>query len=192
MSSAFKMEAALELERVRLRPFREDDAAALFAMYADAQTSRYLSRPPLTKLSEAEEIVAKAISGYAEGKNLQLAIERKDDRAFLGICMLVNLHKDSARAEIGYTLDRAHWSQGYMREALAALVAHAFGPLGLNRLEADIDPRNVPSARILENLGFKQEGTLRDRWIVSGEASDSAIYGLLRKEWLERSLVTGA
>ena len=192
MSSAFKIEAALELERVRLRPFREDDAADLFAMYADAQTSRYLSRPPLTKLSEAEEVVSKAISGYAEGRNLQLAIERKDDRAFLGICMLVNLHKDSARAEIGYTLDRAHWSQGYMREALVALVAHAFGPLGLNRLEADIDPRNVPSARILENLGFKQEGILRDRWIVGGEASDSAIYGLLRKEWLERSLVTGA
>jgi RimJ/RimL family protein N-acetyltransferase len=70
-----------------------------------------------------------------------------------------------------------------MAEALPALVAHAFGALDLNRLEADIDPRNTASARVLERLGFRREGLLRERWIVNGEKSDSAIYGLLRAEW---------
>jgi RimJ/RimL family protein N-acetyltransferase len=107
------------------------------------------------------------------------------------MCLLFNIHKDSARAEIGYTLDRAHWSQGYMGEALRALLGHAFGPLGLNRIEADIDPRNASSARTLERLGFKAEGLLRDRWIVSGETSDSAIYGLLRREWVGLDGVPG-
>lgn len=73
---------------------------------------------------------------------------------------------------------------GHATEALHALIDHAFGPLDYNRLEADIDPRNAASARVLERLGFKREGLLRDRWIVNGEISDTEMYGLLRKEWL--------
>jgi len=74
-----------------------------------------------------------------------------------------------------------------MGEALPALIGHAFGAMDLNRLEADIDPRNAPSASVLERLGFRREGLLRERWIVNGEKSDSAIYGLLRGQWTTRS-----
>jgi ribosomal-protein-alanine N-acetyltransferase len=61
-----------------------------------------------------------------------------------------------------------------------------FAEFDLNRIEADIDPRNVASARSLERLGFRKEGRLRERWIVSGEVSDSDLYGLLRIDWLAR------
>ena len=54
--------------------------------------------------------------------------------------------------------------------------------IGLNRLEADIDPRNVASAGLLERLGFVREGLLRERWIVGDEVSDSALYGLLASD----------
>jgi RimJ/RimL family protein N-acetyltransferase len=174
----------LALDRVRLRAIDDGDVAGIFAMYSDPQTTRYLARPRLTELSQAAEVVAKTKAGYADGSSLQLAIERKADGAFLGLCLLFNFHKGSARAEIGYTLAREHWSQGYMAEALRALIDHAFGPLGLNRLEADIDPRNTASARVLRRFGFKPEGLLRERWIVNGEPSDSEMYGLLRREWL--------
>ena len=70
-----------------------------------------------------------------------------------------------------------------MHEALVRLVGYAFGELGLHRLEADIDPRNAASARSLARLGFRKEGTLRERWIVAGEVSDSDLYGLLGTEW---------
>jgi len=56
------------------------------------------------------------------------------------------------------------------------------GALRLNRIEADIDPRNVASAGLLERLGFVREGVLRERWIVGDEASDSALYGLLASD----------
>ena len=69
-----------------------------------------------------------------------------------------------------------------MSEAGSALIEHAFGTLNLHRIEADIDPRNVASARLLERLGFVREGLLRDRWIVGGEVSDSALYGLLERD----------
>ena len=74
-----------------------------------------------------------------------------------------------------------------MHEALSALVDYAFKTLGLNRLEADIDPRNHASARTLERLGFQKEGHLRERWIVSGEISDTWWYGLLRRDWREHT-----
>jgi RimJ/RimL family protein N-acetyltransferase len=70
-----------------------------------------------------------------------------------------------------------------MHEALQALLSYAFQTLDLNRLEADIDPRNHASARTLERLGFQKEGHLRERWIVDGEISDTWLYGLLRREW---------
>jgi RimJ/RimL family protein N-acetyltransferase len=69
-----------------------------------------------------------------------------------------------------------------MYEAASALVEHAFGTLELRRIEADIDPRNVASARLLERLGFVREGLLRERWMVGDEVSDSALYGLLDRD----------
>jgi RimJ/RimL family protein N-acetyltransferase len=69
-----------------------------------------------------------------------------------------------------------------MYEAVSALIAYAFDDLKLNRLEADIDPENLPSAKGLEKLGFAREGLLRERWIVAGKVSDSALFGLLARE----------
>jgi RimJ/RimL family protein N-acetyltransferase len=57
----------------------------------------------------------------------------------------------------------------------------------MRRLEAEIDPRNTASAKVLERLGFRQEGFLRERWILRGEVSDGGIYGLLAAEWTARA-----
>jgi len=173
-------------ERVRLRPLDEADAPAILSLYSDPETMRYLARPRMFEPAQAQELVAKSKAGYADGSLLQLALERTADGAFLGLALLFNFNKASARAEIGYALATAHRSNGYMSEALPALVDHAFGALGLNRLEADIDPRNAASARVLERLGFTPEGVLRERWIVAGEPSDSRMYGLLARDWRAR------
>lgn len=70
-----------------------------------------------------------------------------------------------------------------MNEALSGLIDYAFAELNLNRIEADIDPRNESSRRVLERLKFVREGYLRERWIVGEEVSDTALYGLLQREW---------
>ena len=94
-----------------------------------------------------------------------------------------NFNEQSGRADLGYGLARRHWGQGYMHEALVAVIGYAFGPLGLRRLEADIDPRNEGSLRALDRLGFAREGLLRERWQVVDEISDSVLMGLLAREW---------
>ena len=86
------------------------------------------------------------------------------------------------RCEIGYALGAAHWGRGLAQEALALALEQAFGVLGLNRIEADIDPRNLASVRLVEALGFRREGELRARYHVGGEIQDSLIYGLLASD----------
>ncbi len=158
----------LETARLKLRFMEERDADAIFAIYSDAQVARYLSKPTQTERAQAAKMVGNILAGYAEGTSVTFAMERRDDRVVIGNCMLFSISEQSRRAEIGYSMARAHWGQGYMDEALRALVDYGFSePLNLNRIEADIDPRNAGSAKSLTRLGFRQEGVLRERWIVA-------------------------
>jgi RimJ/RimL family protein N-acetyltransferase len=109
----------------------------------------------------------------------------------IGTCTLFRLDEQNRRAELGYALAREHWGQGLMSEALTALLEYAFSALDLHRIEADVDPRNEPSVRILERLGFQREGLFRERWLVGGETQDSLMLGLLRRDWLSRRKAVG-
>jgi ribosomal-protein-alanine N-acetyltransferase len=174
----------LNSKRLVLRHFVESDLLALFSIFSNPEVMRYWSSPPMTDISDARHMLLYIQENYRNRSALQLAIERKNDQALIGTCTFHNLHLKSRRAEIGYALGRMYWGQGYMREALTVLIDFAFESLGLNRLEADIDPRNTSSEILLERLGFLKEGYLRQRWIVNGEVSDTVFYGLLRSDWL--------
>ena len=173
----------LEGTRVKLRFVRETDAGALFDWYSDPVVARYLSFPVWTEASQAAKKISAMLKGYETGEHLNLVVERSSDAAPMGTAGLFHIHETNWRAELGYTLGRAFWGQGLMHDALLALVDHAFCAMNLNRLEADIDPRNAASARSLDRLGFRHEGVMRERWIVNGEVSDTGFYGLLRSEW---------
>lgn len=175
----------LYTERLQLRPLSDADLAGLFSFRSNPETMRYWSSPPTTNISEVEKTITEAQKSFETGEYLALSILRKSDDRFVGFCTLFDFHRSNQRAEVGYGLDRPFWGQGYMNEALIRLVQYAFDELSLNRLEADIDPRNIASAKTLKRLGFVKEGHLRERWIVAGEVSDSDIYGLIRKDWLK-------
>jgi len=172
----------IETRRLRLRALRESDAKDLFAIFSDPKVTRYWGAAPWTTLEPAREMIA-ADLGSVVRTHLRLGVERRADARLLGTCTLFNFHEACRRAEVGYGLGRYAWGQGYMLESLSALLQYGFDVLNLHRVEADIDPRNESSSRILERLGFQQEGLLRERWIVGDEVSDTAYYGLLRSEW---------
>ena len=137
----------------------------------------------MTHLAQARTLLRVIREDYRTGERLQLGIERKSDGVLLGTCTLFHFMPQNRRAEIGYMLGHLHWHQGYMNEALQRLLRYAFEELDLIRIEADIDPRNEASAHTLERLGFVKEGYMRERWIVADVVSDTAVYGLLRREW---------
>jgi len=164
-----------------LRRLLAADAPALFRMFSDAEAMRYWSRPPFARLEEAEELVTRARLAGGEGRSLVLGLDL--DGAAIGTCVLHSFEQQYRRAEVGYRLGREYWGRGLMSEALTALIQFAFDELELIRLEADTDPRNTASIRLLERMGFVQEGLLRRRWIVEGEVSDAALFGLLVEDW---------
>lgn len=173
----------LSTARLRLRPFRQDDAAPLFRVFSDEQVVRYWSVGAWTDIAQADQMIEEAMLAYREGGLSRYAIALAATDELIGICNLRGLFAQNRRCELGYALGSAHWGQGYAFEALEALLGHAFSALDMNRIEADIDPRNTASARLLERLGFRQEGYLPERWFVHGEFADTAFYGLLKRYW---------
>jgi RimJ/RimL family protein N-acetyltransferase len=173
----------IDAPRVRLRWLTGQDVDALYAVFSDRQMMRYWSTSAMTDRSEAEALVTKIQDHFRDKWGYQWGIERKEDRRLLGTCTLFRIDASNGRAELGYGLGSRYWSKGYMREALTALIDYAFGTLGLRRLEADVDPRNESSLRLLGKLGFQREGLLRERWNVGGEIQDTAYFGLLAHEW---------
>ena len=176
----------LTTERLRLRETADHDVEAVFEMESDPVAMRYWSRPPMTDPSEARASVERAKGFFAARTGFRWSVCLPADDRMLGQVSVFSFHEQGGRAEIGYALVRRHWGRGYMHEALEAVIGWAFGPLGLRRLEADIDPRNEASVRALERHGFAREGVLRERWQVADEISDSLLMGLLAREWLER------
>jgi RimJ/RimL family protein N-acetyltransferase len=176
----------LTTERLVLRETAARDADAVFELESDPVAMRYWSKPPMRDRSEAVVAVERAMGYFPAGIGLRWSIARAQDDRMLGHVSLFDLSPQSGRGEIGYGLARTHWGHGFMHEALCAVVDYAFGPLGLRRLEADIDPRNDASIRAVERLGFVREGLLRERWVVAEEISDTVFMGLLARDWQER------
>jgi RimJ/RimL family protein N-acetyltransferase len=177
----------LETPRLVLRPARHADAPELFAIYADPQVYRYIPVGAWKHVDEAHQRIARSVDVMASGEEVRLGIQRREDARLIGELLLFHFDKGSRRADVGYVLARDAWGCGYVSEALLPLLDFAFGELQMRRLEAQIDPRNTASAKVLERLGFRQEGFLRERWILRGEVSDGGIYGLLAAEWTARA-----
>ena len=169
--------------RLLLRPLRISDADALHAVFSDLKVTRYWSTPPWESVERARSMIDRDVKAMAAGEYLRLGLERTDDTLLIGMCTLFAISEPCRRAEIGYAMASHAWGNAYMDEALRALLNYGFSELRLNRVEADIDPRNQASARSLERLGFKKEGHLRERWFVGDEVSDTALYGLLNRDW---------
>ncbi len=169
--------------RLTLRRISLDDVDAMFEVFSNVEVMRYWSTPPLTDRAGALELVNEIHDSFAQQVMLKWGVARRADNHLIGTTTLYNLDFTNRRAEVGYALGRRHWGQGYMHEALQALLAYAFETLDLRRLEADVDPRNEASIQTLERLGFQREGFLRERWEVGGEIQDALFYGLLRPEW---------
>jgi RimJ/RimL family protein N-acetyltransferase len=173
-------------QRTIVRPLGQADVPALFGIFSHPEVVRYWDRPPFPDLAAAEELLRKIEEGIRTRTLFQWGIARLADGVLLGTCTLAHLNAPHRRGEIGYALGRPYWRQGYAAEAVPVVLRFAFEKLGLHRIEADVDPRNAASLRLLGRLGFRREGYLRERYQGVGELQDAVILGLLRPEaaWL--------
>jgi RimJ/RimL family protein N-acetyltransferase len=173
----------LTTARLRLRPFDDADSDDLVALHGSAHVLRFWDSPPWSDPARAARFIATCREMADAGTGARLAVELDADGGFIGWCSVSGWNPDHRTASLGYCYLDTAWGHGYATEAAQALLQWAFDALDLNRVEAETDTRNVASARVLEKLGFRREGTLREDCIVDGVVSDSWVYGLLRREW---------
>ena len=173
-------------QRLRLRGPRADDVDDVFALFSDPAVMRYWSSVPMRSRMQAEGKVGEIAEAFERREMLGwLVADRRQDRA-IGSCTLFRFDPRHRRAEVGYALRSDHWGRGLAAEAVALALDWGFRTLALHRIEADIDPRNEASRRLLLRLGFRSEGVLRERFFVGEQASDSEMFGLLAQDWRER------
>lgn len=188
IDATFTTFPTLSTDRLRLRQVRPGDTSAFFATFGDAETMRYYGRDPMRTLDEAEELVAGMAARYAARQSIRWCLTRAGDRlsddTVIGSCGFHSFDAGFHRAEIGYELNRAYWRQGLMTEAVAAVLTYGFTEMALHRIEAMIDIENEASKRLLEKLGFRYEGTLRERLFLGGDRFfDESCFSLLASEW---------
>jgi ribosomal-protein-alanine N-acetyltransferase len=111
------------------------------------------------------------------------AIEHLADRIVIGSCAYHEVSIMNLRGEIGYALARKYWGQGIMPEAVRAALDYGFNVVHLNRIEARCDVANTASWHVMEKVGMKFEGVLRQNIILHGVPRDARMYGVLREEW---------
>lgn len=178
----------LRTARLSLRWLDERDIDAHFAVFSDPEVTRYWSASPWTEREQAVKGIADTMANYADGSGLRFGIILEATGELIGNATLHHFFDQNRRCEIGYAFHSRHWSQGYACEALLAVIDYGFRELDLNRIEADVDPANAASCRVLEKLAFRKEGYMPERWIVHGQPADTVNYGLLKRYWDARGM----
>lgn len=119
----------------------------------------------------------------ASGTGLPLFMVRRSDQALIGALTLDNIRRGPAQAATtGYWIGAAFARQGYMREALEAVVHYAFDTLDLSRLEAGCLPENAASRGLLEKVGYKYEGVAQSYIQINGRWRNHVLYAALRAD----------
>jgi ribosomal-protein-alanine N-acetyltransferase len=178
---------AVENASVGLRPFHLADHAAWAELRA-ASRAHLVPYEPAWSESELERSAFRLRLRHhqreaAEDVGYAFGVFRLADDGLIGGISLSNVRRGVTQAaEVGYWLGHAHTGRGHMTEAVAALVAHAFGPLRLHRLTAATLPHNRASMRVLERNGFQREGAARSYLKINGVWSDHVLFGLVEDD----------
>jgi ribosomal-protein-alanine N-acetyltransferase len=183
MSFAFEAFPEIETERLLLREILPDDAPAILAIFGDPAVTRYYDLETYTNLGQAQELIDFFDESFELERALRWGIERKADGKLLGTCGYVWLRR--FRGEIGYDLAQAYWRNGYMSEALDAILEFGFVELDLNRIEALTMTEHLASADLLRKLGFCEEGILRQHDYFKGAFHDMRLFAILREAYQE-------
>lgn len=179
----FEAFPTLATARLTLRQPNRADAPGMFGYASDPQVAQFTTWEPHYSVTDSERSIDDFLNIYRYQAGVVWLLEERATHQLVGSLALL-LAPRHRRAELGYALARSHWGQGLMLEAAQAVVALAFDPVGLTRIEARCIPENRASSRVMEKLGMRYEGCLRAERVLKGQSRDMALYALLHDEWL--------
>jgi [ribosomal protein S5]-alanine N-acetyltransferase len=169
----------LETERLILRQLAAPDAQDVFLFLSDEENIRYYDPAPMTQLEQAELSIERHRRRFAEQEALRWGITLKGENRVIGNGGYSSWEAENQLAVLSYILSKHYWNKGIMTEALTAIIQFGFEHIHLHRIEAQVAYPNLASARLLEKLGFQEEGRLRDRQYVNNQFVDERIFALI-------------
>jgi RimJ/RimL family protein N-acetyltransferase len=175
--------------RVVLRRFRLEDVPAFVAYRSSAEVARYQSWDAPFPQEAGETFFREMMTLHPDtpGEWYQFAVALRESGQLIGDCAAITNADDPRQCEIGFTLAPEHQGHGYATEAAGLLLGYLFSARGKHRVTASCDARNAASAAVLERLGMRREGHLRQSTWAKGEWTDDLLYALLQDEWQSRS-----
>ena len=169
----------LETEHLLLRQLTMDDVPVLFEMRTNPLMNRYTDRPKMKTLEEAAEKMKSIIALVENRDGIAWAVDLKESKKQIGEISFWRLIKEHYRAEIGYSLHPDYWQKGLATEAGKAIISYGFSTLNIHSIEANVNPNNIASIKLLEKLKFVREAYFRENYFYNGKFLDSAIYSLV-------------
>jgi [ribosomal protein S5]-alanine N-acetyltransferase len=172
----------IETERLILREVTKADADDMLTYLSDPDVVKHMGLEPFRSVEDAYDEIAWYESIVNNGTGIRWGITLKDDKRVIGSCGFLNRVLKHYRSEVGFELSKEYWGKGIAREALEAVVKYGFKNMELERVEALIEPANLPSQRLVEKTGFQREGLLRHYEYTCGTFDDLYIYSLLKED----------
>ena len=175
----------LKTPRLLLRKQELKHAALLQQLRCNDEVMKFMDSDKHHDIETSEAFIGRNLESYKKKSGFFWVITAAGSGNHMGDIILHKIDRINARAEIGYTLHPNYWGQGYMKEAMRAVISFGFYELGLHSIEANINPANEVSRGLLLKMGFVKEAYFRENYYYNGKFLDSEIYSLLEKDFDE-------
>ena len=183
MSNQEKQQPTIHTERLVLRPFQLTDAPEVQRLAGDraiAAVTQAIPHPYEDGM--AQDWIKTHPKNFVEGKGVVFAIAFPETNMLCGaIGLLIN--QEHNHAELGYWIGQPFWGNGYCTEAALAVLKYGFESLGLHRIYSSHFSSNPASGRVMQKIGMRYEGCLRQHILKWGKFQDIVKYGILKSEW---------
>jgi [ribosomal protein S5]-alanine N-acetyltransferase len=172
----------LNTRRLDLIEIKQSHLGDLYKLFSDENVTKFYNLLPLKNQQEAQKSIEWFQNRFREKSGIRWGIALKGQQNIIGTLGFNNFIK-LHRANIGYDLQTEHWNNGYITEALQAVISFGFSQLRINRIEAEVMQGNLISEKVLNKLNFKNEGVLR-AWLFWNEKHyDMTMYSLLKTDY---------
>jgi len=171
-------------DRLLFRKILLSDAKDLYIIRSEDNVMKYMDMPKMESIDDSDKLIESIGKDYENEKGISWGIVEKSSNNFIGYFGFWRIIHEHCRAEIGYALNLDYWGNGYMNETLTTMTNYGFDHVKLHSIEANVNPKNLSSIKLLEKIGFKKEAYFRENFLFNNKFNDSIIYCLLEKDLL--------
>ena len=173
--------------RLCLRKLTRRDIPLYFERIgSSAEVTKYMLFSPHQYISESVASIEKALRRYREGRCYRFCIALKDTDELIGVIEPLRFDERDNSCSFAYMLAKDFWGQGYVTEALRAVLDFLFGEMGMERVEADHMAENAASGAVMRKAGMVYTGTEPAKYEKNGITHDAVCYAITRQQWEKR------